>query len=803
MKRLLVLLALALVAAVGAAPVASAQSDDWWNVPVDPDDAAIPLGLHAYHEIAPKLHAIDEASDRVTVEVSGESADGRDLYRVIIADPDSADAIARWEEYRTLSTTDPEAARELVTSGEVVAAPVFINSSIHGNEWEGVDASLDTIERLAFSDDPEVARILEQTFIIINAVANPDGRVAGRRQNGNGFDLNRDFATLSQPETLPVVEDITRYNPVVLLDLHGYVNPYLISPNSAPHAAAYDYAFYLPLGFANAQNMEAALVAGLAERGDSVPAGVNTTRARIPFRDDSPGAWDDYPPIYTPMYAMLHGGLGYTLETFQRPNSGSDPQLWRARAANNRAGHRDTIWASLEFVAEHRVELLENQIAYFERSLANAPAEPLPPDFVPGWSGTGVDQPLADFPAGYVIPVGEGQASDLAAARLVNLLLAHDVDVDVARRDFTLGGRRYEAGSYVVDLRQAKRNVAYATLDDGDDISALAPRMYDISAWSQGRLWGATVVEVPRGTPLPRHVGPARGDQTPRGEVVGRGKAAAYAFTIDDPVTIQTVNRLLADGVAVARAGDGRVVVSGLSRGQALRLSHDTGITLEALPAVPADAEPLRRLRVGHVGAENERYTLSDLGFDVTPLTAGLLNEGFDLASLDALVVSSTFNVSTLQPEARARLDAWLADGGAIVGRGAGGIGLNEALGLLPVAAASGPSNANGIVEVDNTGSEVLAGAPAQDSTFVYGGPRWFPEVGDGVVVEQRLAEGDFFVAGHWSGDRSPAAGQPIVVRGEADGARVVLFGSDPLFRDHPKGLFRQIAHALWWATGS
>src|SRR5690606_20259387 len=127
---------LALVAAVGAAPVASAQSDDWWNVPVDPDDAAIPLGLHAYHELAPKRHAIDEASDRVTVEVAGESADGRDLYRVIIADPDSADAIARWEEYRTLSTTDPEAARELVTSGEVVAAPVFINSSIHGNEWE-------------------------------------------------------------------------------------------------------------------------------------------------------------------------------------------------------------------------------------------------------------------------------------------------------------------------------------------------------------------------------------------------------------------------------------------------------------------------------------------------------------------------------------------------------------------------------------------------------------------------------------------------------------------------------------------
>src|SRR5690606_34175386 len=158
-------------------------------------------------------------------------------------------------------------------------------------------------------------------------------------------------------------------------------------------------------------------------------------------------------------------------------------------------------------------------------------------------------------------------------------------------------------------------------------------------------------------------------------------------------------------------------------------------------------------------------------GFDVTPLSVSLVNDGFDLSGLDALVVSSGFNVGNLEPDARARLDAWLADGGALVGRGSGGISLNAALGLLPVTAASDPSHANGIVEVDSAGDEVVAGAPPQDSTFVYGGPRWFPEVGDDVVVEQRLADGDFFVAGHWSGDRSPAAGQPIVVRGEADGA--------------------------------
>jgi hypothetical protein len=44
------------------------------------------------------------------------------------------------------------------------------------------------------------------------------------------------------------------------------------------------------------------------------------------------------------------------------------------------------------------------------------------------------------------------------------------------------------------------------------------------------------------------------------------------------------------------------------------------------------------------------------------------------------------------------------------------------------------------------------------------------------------------------------AAAGAVVVHGEDGSSQVVLFGSDTMFRSHPRGLFPQPAHALWWS---
>jgi len=168
------------------------------------------------------------------------------------------------------------------------------------------------------------------------------------------------------------------------------------------------------------------------------------------------------------------------------------------------------------------------------------------------------------------------------------------------------------------------------------------------------------------------------------------------------------------------------------------------------------------------------------------------------------LVVSSGLRYDQLVPAAKAQVDALFARGG-VVTRGATGSRFNADARLLPVTAVPGRGDANGIVEVDNSGASVLAGSTQQ--TFVYS-PQWFTGLGAGVRVEQRYAPGNPLIAGHWlpnengSGGPELAGGQAAVVSGEsATGARVLMFGTEPMFRNHPKGLFAQVAAAIYWGA--
>ena len=102
-------------------------------------------------------------------------------------------------------STDPARGQALLASyGDEVKVPIFVQGAIHGNEYEGVEAIFETLEKLAttpYGTDPEVDAVLDHAIVLFNVIQNPDGRVAGTRANGNGFDMNRDFMTQSQSET--------------------------------------------------------------------------------------------------------------------------------------------------------------------------------------------------------------------------------------------------------------------------------------------------------------------------------------------------------------------------------------------------------------------------------------------------------------------------------------------------------------------------------------------------------------------------------------------------------------------------
>ncbi|SDK60399.1 Zinc carboxypeptidase [Nonomuraea maritima] len=759
----------------------------------NPADASIKLGLMPYHGIAPKLNELQKRSNRVSVEIFGRTHQGRDMYLVTVTAPESPGQAREQARMRDRIEHDPAGAARDRGLAKRYKAPLYVNANIHGNEWEGTDAVLRTVEELSTSKDPAVTALLAKTRLYFNVTANPDGRVLGQRPNGAGFDLNRDFITASQPETQAMRQLMIDAQPVTMIDLHGYVNGTLIEPTTPPHGANYEYDLFIKNTYANGLGMEAA-VNGLGYTFDK--DGVRP--AQIPFRDD-PEGWDDWPPIFTPQYAPFHGAVAsHTVEIPLRVNNADYNNLpveeLRRRSAINTDVAAAAIRATYAFVQSRHDQLIADQIEVFRRGSKGEPAKEVPVGIVPGFGPE--DVYTTTYPRAYVIPAGAGQRSATAAARLVDHLIANDVEVGRAERAFRVGRTTYPQGSYVVDMRQPKRGLANVMLEQGADISPRVDAMYDISGWSHALLWGATVQPVDS---APAHAKPVKA-AAPTGAVPHGW--SALALQVGDAKEVMALNDLLADGVAVKWGENGTAIVPASERDAARRVADRYGVAFTQ--AGKSGGTALTQVRIAAAASADELFTLREMGFSVTPVSTQVLNDGFDWDGTDVLYVSSGLSHAGLTPEARTALDAFLTTGG-VVTRGSTGVTFNAAAGLLTVTGVAGRSDANGVVRTVSSDGPVGAGSP--EHSFVYS-PRWFTGLGPEVRVEQAYATDGPLVAGHWRADANgvggpeSARGQAAVVSGRDErGAAVVMFGTEPMFRNHPKGLFSQVARALYWTS--
>ncbi|MGI2328921.1 M14 family zinc carboxypeptidase [Planococcus sp. YIM B11945] len=734
-----------------------------------------------FSEIGAKLQKIAKSSNRIKVEVSGKSSDGLPLYVVTINDPKSGGSMNENKALREQMIKNPEKAQAWIEKNKDFKVPIMINGSIHGTEFVGSDAVLDLIERFAKQNDKTTKTILKNNILIFNVVANPDGRVDATRFNGEGIDLNRDFITQSQPETRHTVDLITEWNPMVFLDTHGYVKNYapnkqgLIEPCTPPHNPNYEYDLYNKWAFKQAEAMESSIMRNKDEfEGDLYK---EMTGVYVPQRDDEAG-WDDYPPIFTPMYAMYHGAYGHTLEA---PTNDEDGVKWM----------NDAIMGALQYATENKQEMLSDQIEIFKR-------------------GINFDHPNHEegfFPEAYVLPVDEDDPT--VTEKAVNHLIRNDIDVVRASTSFKAGGVRYDKGTYIVHMDQAKAGLANTMLWDGEDITDDTPSMYDISAWSLPELWGfeanpvSTEVNVPA-----KNVHQVDGE----GSLSGKGP---YVVPNSSVKAVELVNTLLKRGVSVRRDSEGDFYVNAKAK-TIYSAVKKSGLNIES-GVVPFDAKKLSKLKVALLedGGMNKQQThsgmtlaLERLGFDAKEVTPVEVAK-YGLKSYDAFIYNGTENLISTKLNAanlefgfqnaaqftafQQKVKSFIDSGGKFIAAGAGGSHAAKTLGLTDATVQTGDSNSNGIVNVDYDGTGVTAGYGQDDIGFVYR-PTWY----GGVEEKEVLAaydESDFFVAGHWKGNEK-ATGQPVIIR--ETGKDVTLIGLEPAFRDHTDYLFRLVSNALY-----
>ncbi|HEX6254297.1 MAG TPA: M14 family zinc carboxypeptidase [Euzebyales bacterium] len=779
-RRLTAVMVVALVLGmlVASGPVAADPGGPWWDVEPEEENPSPFYDSILYSEIGPKLREIETSSNRVHVEVAGQSAGGRDLYLAVVSAPEAMGRLGRYKAISNMMLKDPERAQQMIAELGDYKVPLFINGSIHGNEYPGTDAAIRLIETLAYGDSPEVQAVLDNVILIVNVVQNPDGRVLGIRQNVNGFDLNRDFLSQTQPEARATVEILTEWNPLITLDLHGFVNPMLIEPTTPPHNTNYEYDLYLRWALHQAYAMEDSLFDRLG-----LPA-------QIPYRDFADG-WDDWGGQYVPMYAMYHGSYGHTLETPSRAELGVD-------------AHEAAVWGALNFVVENKDAMLHDQVEIFRRGALDLPQMPIPDELLDETQFNQYNELVVqEFPTAHVIPVDEPlQQSPLQAQRLVDFLLFNDVEVEAASQPFTVDGTTYPAGTYVVWMDQAKRSLANTFLEDGKNLSdVVGITFYSPPAvWSHPLLWGATRTVVD--SDLDVATRPVTKATAVHGEVSGN-RATAYAFEPTSLQAFRAANELIADGVAVRRAAEvftdgghtfepGSFIVPG-DRSLVNALASQDGLDVYALGSVP-DSVAMEAQKIAVFADEGTRHALDQLGFEYDTVGTGDVNSGV-VEDYDVFVNYSR-SWGGLQQSGRDSLAAFFAAGGDYVGLRSTGIGLALDAGILDAEFDNGDGNA--IVEVDYTDNGAAGGYPDDDVAFVFT-PAWFTSLGPDVDVAATLGADDFLISGYWPGwEVSGAAGRPIVVSGDAGDADVTLIGLDATFRGHPENAFRLLGNGIF-----
>ncbi len=781
--------------------------------PHDPDDRSYAADLVGYADLAPRLNDLMSRSDRVSVQVVGQSSQGRDLYLVTVTAPEKANETRKQTAYREMIQHEPhKAARDAKLQAEY-KTPIWFSANIHGNEWEGTDASLQYIEELATAPWSEVEHLLTGHRLYFSLTLNPDGRKLGQRATAQGFDANRDMITNTTPESESYIRTTQSLLPINASDLHGYTSQLQVEPTGPPHGENYEYDLFIPHNYAMALRIEQDVV-------DAAIPGNPLTRAggiKIPYRD-TPSGWDDYPPIFTAQYAAYYGALTSTVE-LPLTRGGSGGTQTPPRAAVNTAVALQVIRSTVDYLHENSGEILANQIEFFDRALSgeektaltldNIADVPGPEQWKPLWD-VADDQDVVDLPQAYIIPVGEGQRSLSDATSLVEQLLLHDIEVRILNNDRTIDGTTYPRGSYVVDMAQSKRALANALLDLGSDISGKVPSMYDISAWSYAYLWGATVDKV--GDVGDGPVRATRAVDAPTRQASVPKRAQHVTFDVAGVEDYVALNDLLAQDAVAWLLPTGQAVVAPESYGLAVDAALEHDITFRAATAAEVgavasgDAKELDEVRVGYTGSQDARESLTQLGFEPVQVSSASINaDPSVLDDLDVIWLSSSLSFNASQVNGREATQAWLDEGHAFVGSGNNAFTTARTFGLVSATAVSGNGSGNGIVAVDTPADSVLANH-AQDYAFIYPAQS-YTDLGDGTRAEQYYDADEPFLAGHWRGTNATngpeaAAGNASVISGEsATGGKAVVFGTSPFYRTHPKGGLSQVAQAIFAVT--
>lgn len=703
----------------------------------------------------------------------GKTVQGRDLHFVILA-KDKAAVDKYLNETLPAALEDPEGLLKKAESGAMgdYQVPIWLNN-IHPDEVEGVDVSLQLLKKFALDDkvtfktDKEktvtldVDKVLDDVIFLYMFTNNPDGRVANTRANANGFDLNRDNHYQTQVETQQVTQVIAKWSPLSFIDQHGYVSGFLVEPTTPPHNPNYEYDLLYNTMIRQANAM------GQAGIGNS-----NLNSYFIPAETWADG-WDDATPAYTPMYAMLHGSLGHTIEV---------PELGQ----NGYRAMEGAGLGAINFVFDNKDELFKNQLEIFARGVKGEDNRAVDPYYVNA-KGESIGRVRGEhasyFPDYYVIPADEKeQKNKHEAYKMVQYLLRNGVKVEQTTKNMMVNGTLYPKGTFVVPMKQAKRGVANAMLSKGENASDWAA-MYDPIVTNFPDLRGFDVHPVRVPDAFANNTSKVESVTLPTGQIVGNSPKQVLANTNND--TIKLVNELLKQGAVVEKAAETK---AGINKGDFIVNTKDLqkfgkNYYFEAKPAGTTNhvkTEQLRQPKVAVTGSSQLNFSLRELGFNLVPQ-----------AEADVIISDSgTFSPSSLA-------------GKSFVGIGNSALRAVKNSGALSGFDYKATANGHEGLFKAVVNDHVLTSGYQKDELLYSTNGAWITSVPANAEVLATFSNtDDFYVAGWWPGHEA-AKGQIMAFTQNFDDSTITLFANDLAFRAHTQYSYRLLANSIYASVGT
>ncbi len=702
----------------------------------------------------------------------GESAEGRDIHFVILA-RDEAAVDKYLDETLPAALEDPESLLEKLendTMGDY-QVPIWFNN-IHPDEVEGVDAQVELLKKFALEEEVtftntdennqespvtlDVDEVLDDTIFLYMLTSNPDGRVANTRANAEGFDLNRDNAYQTQVETQQVNEIISKWTPLSFIDMHGYVNGFLIEPTTPPHNPNFEYDLLIGNMLDQAHSM------GRSGVGNSDLTSYFI--AKLEWED----GWDDMSPAYTAMYAMLHGSLGHTIEV---PTLSQD-------SLHAMVG---TGLGATKFVTENKDELFQEQLEIFKRGVNGEDNRAVDEHFVNA-AGESIGRVRGDhdsfFPDYYVIPTDEkGQKNILEAHKMADYLLRNGVKVEETTRPVKVDGTTYPKGTYVVPMNQAKRGLANAVLYEGDDVSDWSA-MYDPIVVNFPDLRGFDSIDVRDEGLFNGKTAEVNEVTIPTGDITGNSPKQLLDNSSND--TIKVVNALLADGKTVEVAAENKAQATKgdyIVETKDLRAYEDTYYfeSQSIGNGKNVKTSKLTKPQVAVTGSSQLRFSLEQLGFDLV-----------DQADADVIISDgSSFNSEHVS-------------GKSYIGIGVYALNAVRNSGLLPGFTFDYTrANHEGLVKVNVNDHQLTAGYEEEELLYVTTGS-WISGVPEDAEVLATFGDTeDFYTAGWWPGNQG-AKGQTMAFTQETEDTTFTMFANDLAFRAHTEHSYRLLANSIF-----